>query len=67
MYVLTCYIRQLNDSVEAQQALKAAHRSDHQIASHTWSHKDLNSLSGSDFDREIVKLEQITQSLIGVK
>lgn len=57
----------MNDSVPAQNALKAAHASNHQIASHTWSHKDLNTLSDDEFTSELVKLEQITQRLIGVK
>lgn len=57
----------LNESAEAQEALKAAYQSGHQIASHTYSHQDLNTLDGDDFDREIVQLEQVVQDLIGVR
>ncbi|KAI7890498.1 uncharacterized protein EV154DRAFT_465519 [Mucor mucedo] len=56
---------QLNDSVIAQEALKNAYNSGHQIASHTWSHQNLDEIDGSKFDSEIVKLEQIVQQFVG--
>lgn len=65
---LTLFLyRTLNESAEAQEALEAAYKSGHQIASHTYSHQDLNTLDGDDFDREIVQLEQVVQDLIGVR
>ncbi|KAI8070651.1 uncharacterized protein B0P05DRAFT_550569 [Gilbertella persicaria] len=58
---------QLEDSTEAQNAVKKAHRAQHQIASHTWSHQDLTSIIGTrQFDYEIKKLESVLQSIIHV-
>jgi peptidoglycan/xylan/chitin deacetylase (PgdA/CDA1 family) len=58
----------LNDSKEAKEAVEFAYSSGHQIASHTWSHKDLNvAVSDGTFDSELVKLEQVTQDIIGVR
>lgn len=48
-------------------ALKKAYQSGHQIASHTLSHKDLDTISGEEFDTEITDLERIVNDLIGVK
>ncbi|KAI7905128.1 uncharacterized protein BX663DRAFT_559348 [Cokeromyces recurvatus] len=58
---------QLEDDAEAQDALIEAYRSGHQIASHTWSHKDLNEISMEEFEREISQLEDMIDSLIHVK
>ncbi|KAI9485876.1 MAG: hypothetical protein EXX96DRAFT_613726 [Benjaminiella poitrasii] len=58
---------QLAENANAQAALKEAYKSGHQIASHTWSHKDLNEVSREVFDYEIDQLENIVYSTINVK
>ncbi|KAG2210780.1 hypothetical protein INT46_006850 [Mucor plumbeus] len=57
----------LETNEEGQRALKKAYESGHQIASHTLSHKDLDTISGEEFDSEITDLERIVNNLIGVK
>lgn len=61
--------RKLNESSVAQDALRDAYNSGHQIASHTWSHKNLVEIVDDEetFNQEIVLLEQVVQDLIGVK
>ncbi|KAI8357813.1 hypothetical protein BD560DRAFT_335249 [Blakeslea trispora] len=55
------------DDTEAQGILKSAYNDGHQIASHTWSHKDLTTLRGREFDSEVTSLENAINSAIGVK
>lgn len=57
----------LETNEEGQIALKKAYQSGHQIASHTLSHKDLDTISGEEFDTEITDLERIVNDLVGVK
>ncbi|CAO0798184.1 unnamed protein product [Mucor circinelloides] len=57
----------LETNEEGQRALKKAYDSGHQIASHTLSHKDLDTISGEEFDSEISELERIIYDLIRVK
>lgn len=57
----------LESNEEGQRALKKAYNSGHQIASHTLSHKDLDTISGEEFDSELTELERIVHDLIGVK
>ncbi|KAL7313642.1 hypothetical protein PS15m_007364 [Mucor circinelloides] len=57
----------LETNEEGQRALKKAYDSGHQIASHTLSHKDLDTISGEEFDSEISELERIIYDLIQVK
>ncbi|GAN07630.1 chitin deacetylase [Mucor ambiguus] len=57
----------LESNQEGQKAIKKAYETGHQIASHTLSHKDLDVISGEEFDSEITELERIVHDLIGVK
>ncbi|KAI8978921.1 hypothetical protein BDB01DRAFT_746090 [Pilobolus umbonatus] len=57
----------LQSSDTAQNALKKAYDSNHQIASHTWSHRDLNTLGSGDFNSEIDKIEDLIYDLIDAR
>ncbi|CEP18204.1 hypothetical protein [Parasitella parasitica] len=57
----------LETNTKGQDALRKAHASGHQIASHTLSHKDLDTISGQEFEDEITELERIVYGLIQVK
>ncbi|KAI8646881.1 hypothetical protein BD408DRAFT_399182 [Parasitella parasitica] len=57
----------LETNEEGRNALRKAHASGHQIASHTLSHKDLETISGQEFDDEITELEKIVFDIIQVK
>ncbi|KAF9350161.1 hypothetical protein BGX26_011623 [Mortierella sp. AD094] len=46
--------------------VKRAYEDGHQIASHTWDHKDLTTLKKSDITKEMTKLESAFKSIIGV-
>jgi peptidoglycan/xylan/chitin deacetylase (PgdA/CDA1 family) len=48
-------------------ALKSAYASGHQIASHTWTHPHIGSLSASALTTEMTKLEQALVNIIGKK
>jgi len=47
--------------------LKAALAAGHQIASHTWDHKDLTTLSSSQIDAEYHKVDTAFEKILGVK
>ncbi|KAG0003356.1 hypothetical protein BGZ80_001295 [Entomortierella chlamydospora] len=47
--------------------VKRAYKEGHQIASHTWDHKDLTTLSKSGITKEMTKLETAFKSIIGVR
>lgn len=47
--------------------LKAAYDAGHQVASHTWSHTDLASLSEDEITTEMTKLETAFANILGVK
>ncbi|KAK2764564.1 hypothetical protein FQN54_009259 [Arachnomyces sp. PD_36] len=47
--------------------LKAAYDAGHQIASHTWTHADLATLSESDINNEMAQLETAFANILGVK
>ncbi|OBZ87688.1 Peptidoglycan-N-acetylglucosamine deacetylase [Choanephora cucurbitarum] len=53
------------DDDEAKKVLLRAHKEGHQIASHTWSHKDLTTISGREFDSEVNALENAVSRIIG--
>ncbi|CAM0142844.1 hypothetical protein VKS41_002590 [Umbelopsis sp. WA50703] len=57
----------IDSDTEAQNAIKKAYKSGHQIASHTWSHADLDSLPESEIQTEMTKLEDALMRVIGVK
>ena len=61
---LLCEISSLDDD-EAKKVLLRAHKEGHQIASHTWSHKDLTTISGREFDSEVNALENAVSRIIG--
>ncbi|KAK4101219.1 carbohydrate esterase family 4 protein [Parathielavia hyrcaniae] len=48
-------------------AVKKAYASGHQIASHTWTHPDLGTLSESEIRSEMTQLEEAFVNLIGKK
>lgn len=58
--------REIN-SQAAQDTIKRAYSSEHQIASHSWSHKDMNIISQDELESEIVTLEDALEGLIGKK
>ena len=47
--------------------LNATFAAGHQIASHTWDHKGLNTLSASEITTQMTKLETALANIIGVK
>ncbi|KAF9953898.1 hypothetical protein BGZ72_005082 [Mortierella alpina] len=47
--------------------VKRAYKDGHQIASHTWSHKDLLTLSKSGILKEMKKLDDAIKGMIGVR
>ncbi|KAH8653226.1 chitin deacetylase-like protein [Tricladium varicosporioides] len=58
----------LYNCIYSQQAtLKAAYAAGHQIGSHTWSHKDLDSQSAASITTEMQKLETAFANILGVK
>ncbi|KAK3317179.1 deacetylase-like protein [Cercophora scortea] len=50
-----------------QDAVVKAFKSGHQIASHTWTHSHMGSMSAANIKTEMTKLEQATVNLIGRK
>lgn len=52
---------------DGKKTIQKAYGSGHQIASHTWSHKDLTSISGEEFDAEISDLEDLLAEFIQEK
>ncbi|KAF9577601.1 hypothetical protein BGW38_007088, partial [Lunasporangiospora selenospora] len=50
-----------------QSTLKRAIKDGHQIASHTWSHPDLTTLSVSAIQTEMIRLENSIMEVLGVK
>ncbi|KAF9436876.1 hypothetical protein BGZ76_002718 [Entomortierella beljakovae] len=48
-------------------SVKRAYDDGHQVASHTWSHKDLTSLSQADATLEMTNLEDAFRNIIGVR
>lgn len=48
-------------------AVKAAYNGGHQVASHTWSHGHVGSMSASQLTTEMTKLEQAFANLFGKK
>ncbi|KAJ3052955.1 Carbohydrate esterase 4 protein [Rhizophlyctis rosea] len=51
----------------AVQSLRNAYASGHQIASHTWSHPDMASLTADQQKAEILKLDDALSKIIGAK
>ncbi|KAK3812935.1 MAG: hypothetical protein J3Q66DRAFT_412272 [Benniella sp.] len=47
--------------------VKRAYNEGHQVASHTWSHPDLNELSKGQIESEMKRLEEAFKSIIGVR
>ncbi|KAF9912966.1 hypothetical protein EC991_007580 [Linnemannia zychae] len=47
--------------------VKRAYKEGHQIASHTWSHKDLGKMSSGQVRKEMTLLDNAIKKLIGVK
>ncbi|KAJ2924883.1 hypothetical protein H1R20_g12199, partial [Candolleomyces eurysporus] len=47
--------------------IKKAYNSGHQIASHTWSHKDLTGQSASGIQTEISRLEEALKKILGIR
>ncbi|KAF9047563.1 carbohydrate deacetylase, partial [Panaeolus papilionaceus] len=47
--------------------VQKAHNSGHQIASHTWEHKDLTALSTSDQQAQMTRLETAFKKILGIK
>ncbi|KAF9341268.1 hypothetical protein BGZ91_009901 [Linnemannia elongata] len=47
--------------------VKRAYREGHQIASHTWSHKDLSKMDARHVRKEMTDLDNAIKALIGVK
>ncbi|PPQ63755.1 hypothetical protein CVT24_004264 [Panaeolus cyanescens] len=47
--------------------VQKAHNSGHQIASHTWEHKDLTSLSTADQQSQMTRLETAFKKILGIK
>jgi len=54
-------------SPESMNRVKYAYSQGHQIASHTWSHKDLTTLTWDQIHDEMWRVEQAFQRIIGVK
>lgn len=48
-----------------QRIVREAYEAGHQIASHTWSHKDLATLSGPQIRREMTRLDDALRQIIG--
>ncbi|CAG8975250.1 hypothetical protein HYALB_00007950 [Hymenoscyphus albidus] len=46
--------------------IKRMKASGHQIASHTWSHQNLNSLSAADFNNQMIYNEMALRNILGV-
>ena len=44
-----------------------AYNSGHQIASHTWSHKDLTGQAASGIQTEVTRLETALKKILGIK
>ncbi|KAG2182160.1 hypothetical protein INT43_007087, partial [Umbelopsis isabellina] len=57
----------IDTDADAQNAIKKAYESGHQIASHTWDHADLDTLSESEIQEEMLRLEAALMNVIGVK
>ncbi|KAL9709440.1 hypothetical protein Ac2012v2_007175 [Leucoagaricus gongylophorus] len=55
----------INDPTNAER-IKAAYDAGHQIASHSWSHKDLATLSPDEVVSELSSVTRAIQSIIGV-
>ncbi|KAG0324619.1 hypothetical protein BGZ99_001624 [Dissophora globulifera] len=51
---------------ESQRLLKRAYESQHQIAAHPWSHRDLGSLSDDGIREEMHRVEQAFRQILGV-
>ncbi|KAK0205082.1 carbohydrate esterase family 4 protein [Desarmillaria ectypa] len=49
------------------QAIRNAYSKGHQIASHTWAHKDLATLSRNEVDSEFTGVDRALESILGVK
>jgi len=54
-------------SDEDVQRVKFAYGQGHMVASHTWAHKDLTTLSSDDINSEMSRVEEALERLIGVK
>lgn len=55
----------ITDDSNAQQVIRNAYNSGHQIASHTWSHPDLNNLDESEIESQMTELESALLSIMG--
>lgn len=55
------------DVYEYDWVVKRAFNEGHQVASHTWSHPDLNKLSVEDIEHEMSRLDEAFKSVIGVR
>ncbi|KEP47598.1 carbohydrate esterase family 4 protein [Rhizoctonia solani 123E] len=53
-------------SADSQARLKYIYDNGHQVASHTWGHKDLNTLSWDQVHDEMWRVEQALQRILGV-
>jgi peptidoglycan/xylan/chitin deacetylase (PgdA/CDA1 family) len=53
-------------SDEDVQRVKFAYDQGHMVASHTWAHKDLTTLSRDEIDSEMSRVEEALQRIIGV-
>ncbi|KAG0336185.1 Carbohydrate esterase 4 protein [Podila humilis] len=51
---------------ESKRLLRRAYAAQHQIASHPWSHQDLESLSDDAIRQEMYKIEQALRLILGV-
>ncbi|KAF9126320.1 Carbohydrate esterase 4 protein [Mortierella sp. 14UC] len=51
---------------ESQRLLKRAFKAQHQIASHPWSHRDLETLSEREIRQEMYKIEDAFRDILGV-
>jgi LysM repeat protein len=49
------------------QAVRAAYEAGHQVASHTWSHADLTTLSHAQIDVEIQRLDEAFIKILGIR
>ena len=47
--------------------VKFAYGKGHMVASHTWAHKDLTTLSEDDINSEMGRVEEALERIIGVK
>ncbi|KAG0319764.1 hypothetical protein BGZ97_001499 [Linnemannia gamsii] len=50
-----------------KEMVQRAHREGHQIASHTWSHKDLSMMDSQQIREEMTELDHAIENLLGVK